>query len=200
MRWNFLQSRNFDQEILESPVERLVTLRGRVPAHPNGRNVRSAGWLQRGEIKLQPLLSVLFILEPPSRHGIERRQSEKAIGIFQVLVASEKLLPLSAVVFGNDGAGKEDSRGHARRGFWQAVDDQHLFLAGLSEIAVDEHFRVGAEQSFGCRGNPRRDIRRRRSSRPLRPLGTGGLAARAWPHRAENNPRRYHNKHTLTLT
>src|SRR5258708_30355181 len=132
MRWNFLQSRNFEQEILESPVERLVTLRGRVPAHANGRNVRTAGWLQRGEIKLQPLLGVLFILEPPSRHGIERRHSEKALGIFQVLVATEELLPLSAVFFGNDGARKEDSRGHARRGFCHAGDGQHLLLARLT--------------------------------------------------------------------
>src|SRR5260370_16411575 len=95
MRWNFLQSRNFDQEILESPVERLVTLRGRVPAHPNGRNVRTAGWLKRGKIKLQPLLGVLFILKPPSPHGTGRRHSEKALGIFQVFAATKDPLPLS---------------------------------------------------------------------------------------------------------
>src|SRR5260370_31409160 len=198
MRWNFLQSRNFDQEILESPVERLVTLRGRVPAHSNGRNVRTASWQQRGEIKLHTLVGVLVILEPPSRHGIERRQSEKALGIFQVLVATEELLPLSAVLFGNDGAGEEDPRGHARRGFWQAVDGQHLLLAGLSQIAVDEHFRIGTEQSFRCRGNPRRDSRRLRGSRRVRRFGRNGLAARAWPHRAENNQGRNTNTHSLS--
>src|SRR2546429_5604845 len=64
-------------------IERLVTLGPRIPAHADGQDMGIGDALQRCEIKLQPFILALFVLQPPASHGGQGRHTEKPFLVFK---------------------------------------------------------------------------------------------------------------------
>src|SRR5215831_1960167 len=107
-------------------IERLVTLHFRIPLHTDGEDVRIGVTLNRREIHLQALFWVLLVLKAPAGDGLQRREREEAVGVFQVFVATKNFGPLTAVLFGDDRAGDNDAGDGVLRRLGNDVGDQSL--------------------------------------------------------------------------
>lgn len=121
-------------------VERLEAPGGGIPGNTDGKDVGigGAGAFDGSEVKLNALDGILIVLDAPAGDGRKGSEGEEALGVFEIFVAAEKLIPFVAIFFGKDGA-SDDGTGNGFLGiFGNNVSGKEFLLAGFGEITEDE--------------------------------------------------------------
>ena len=122
-------------------IERLVSLRLRIPSHADRQRVRGIiDTFERCQIERKPLRGVLIGRDAPPADIRHRRPAKKSLRIFQMLVAAEDLFPLSVIILRDDGAG-DDRAGNVvvLRRLGDDVRRQKLLLSIFRQVAEEQH-------------------------------------------------------------